>query len=449
MATLQTYDLKGLKLSFANWISNLSPTDTPFVSMTGKETVDEVKFSWQVDRLAKPVVNAVKEGSEADDPSNTSTDELENYTQILRKVVKVTDTAKKVGLYGRQSELSYQMEKAGLEIKRDLEYTFLNQGGGTISTSTGVRKTSGFAALVATLSKADTDTGAVVHKETASATKFTEKEIFDLTYNLYLAGANANHIMFHPKHHILFSKILNGQESTSTHRFRMFDGLDEKFNLSVQKIKDPLGQEFTLVCNRFMPEDAIYFFNPSDWTQMLFSSPERVQLAKNGSNEKWMIVMETGLRHRNPYASGVLRLKSATVIPTDIAGVNALSGAALKAVAAKLQVNADGTDAEIRTAIIAKLGLVAAPAVTDFALAGAGLTGTNVAITGTGTVTLTVTPTPSNGDVTSLTAVSSAPAKATATITAGKVVITGVAAGTANVTVTIGSVKKVLAVTVS
>ena len=99
MATLQTYDLKGLKLSFANWISNLSPTDTPFVSMTGKETVDEVKFSWQVDRLAKPVVNAVKEGSSADEPSNTSTDELENYTQILRKVVKVTDTAKKVGLY--------------------------------------------------------------------------------------------------------------------------------------------------------------------------------------------------------------------------------------------------------------------------------------------------------------------------------------------------------------
>ena len=44
---------------------------------------------------------------------------------------------------------------------------------------------------------------------------------------------------------------------------------------------------------------------------------------------------------------------------------------------------------------------------------------------------------------------SSAPAKATATITAGKVVITGVAAGTANVTVTIGSVQKVLAVTVS
>ena len=37
--TLVSYDLNGKKLSFANWISNLSPTETPFVSMTGKEAI--------------------------------------------------------------------------------------------------------------------------------------------------------------------------------------------------------------------------------------------------------------------------------------------------------------------------------------------------------------------------------------------------------------------------
>ena len=39
MATLVSYDLTGKQLSFANWISNLPPTDTPFVSMTGKESI--------------------------------------------------------------------------------------------------------------------------------------------------------------------------------------------------------------------------------------------------------------------------------------------------------------------------------------------------------------------------------------------------------------------------
>ena len=40
--TLVSYDLNGKKLSFANWISNLSPTETPFVSMTGKEAINIV-----------------------------------------------------------------------------------------------------------------------------------------------------------------------------------------------------------------------------------------------------------------------------------------------------------------------------------------------------------------------------------------------------------------------
>ena len=35
MTTLVSYDLKGKKLSFANWISNMSPSETPFTSMTG------------------------------------------------------------------------------------------------------------------------------------------------------------------------------------------------------------------------------------------------------------------------------------------------------------------------------------------------------------------------------------------------------------------------------
>ena len=51
MATLVSYDLTGKQLSFANWISNLSPTDTPFVSMTGKESIGQTLFQWQTDTL--------------------------------------------------------------------------------------------------------------------------------------------------------------------------------------------------------------------------------------------------------------------------------------------------------------------------------------------------------------------------------------------------------------
>ena len=107
MAIFTSYDMKGQKLSFANWISNLSPTETPFVSMVGKESVDQVRFSWQTDRLSKPVANAQKEGEAAGDSTLSATTEHENFTQILRKIVRVTDSTKAIGLYGRGSELNY------------------------------------------------------------------------------------------------------------------------------------------------------------------------------------------------------------------------------------------------------------------------------------------------------------------------------------------------------
>ncbi|MGL5014260.1 MAG: SU10 major capsid protein, partial [Bacteroidales bacterium] len=52
MAILTSYDLRGKKDSFASWISNLSPTDTYFVSVTKKEQVQNTLFQWQTDSLA-------------------------------------------------------------------------------------------------------------------------------------------------------------------------------------------------------------------------------------------------------------------------------------------------------------------------------------------------------------------------------------------------------------
>lgn len=306
MATLQSYDLNGKKLSFANWISNLSPAETPFTSMTGKESIQQTLFQWQTDSLNAVAKNAVAEGETATDPAKPAVTKVHtNVTQILRKVVKVSDTANALANYGRGKELQYQMEKAGKEIKRDLEHAFLHQEAKVDGSAGTARETAGFRGLVAAKGVADVDTGAIVHVDTAAANTITEADLFGLTYNLYLAGSNANIIMFHPKHASFFSAL---QERTGgANRQRIFENTP-KFSVYVSTIVDPLGQEYKLIPNRWMPEDAIYFFNSSDWTQMVLRAPERTKLAKDGSYEKWMIEMEVGLRHRNPYASGILAI---------------------------------------------------------------------------------------------------------------------------------------------
>ncbi|MGL5565533.1 MAG: SU10 major capsid protein, partial [Plesiomonas sp.] len=69
-------------------------------------------------------------------------------------------------------------------------------------------------------------------------------------------------------------------------------------------------REFKLIPNRWMPEDALYFFKPTDFTQMILRAPRKVELGKEGNFTSWMVEMEVGLRLRDPYAAGFLKVKA-------------------------------------------------------------------------------------------------------------------------------------------
>lgn len=345
----QTYGQNGKKLSFANWISNISPEDTPFVSMTGKESIDQTLFSWQVDSLAPASAdNAQPEGFTAGYDKLNPTTTIQNVTQLLAKTVSVSDTANATANYGRGRELMYQLEKAGAEIKRDLEAVFLNNGNAQAGNSTadsdkaGVRKTGGVKALIGRDStsgltnefgkgktndgqKPSDDFEVITRKTHISTTNAAgaafesevdvafEADLFSLTEALYTVGAKANVIMVHPSMAKRFTymqgKVENGGSAAPSiggaTRVRMFDNRKD-IVLQVSTLTDPLGQTFKVVYNRYMPKHTAFIFNPSDWTQMVLRAPQRTELAKNGDATQWMITMETGLRHRNPYASAWL-----------------------------------------------------------------------------------------------------------------------------------------------
>lgn len=312
MATMNSYDLNGKKLSFANWISNITPADTPFVSMTGKETIKNTVFQWQEDNLGVvDANNAQKEGEAITTmATHTATIERKNNTQILRKLVNVSDSANATDNYGRTKELQYQTEKASKELKRDLETILLGDQNSTEGNATTPRKTACFEKLVAAKDSQQPSTGAIVHHETTTPGVVTEAELFDLTMNLYLAGSEANIIMFHPEQASFFASMSEHPATAGGSRVTMFDGMDTKFNRYVSTIVDPLGQEYKLLPNRFMPPKSIYIFNPKDWTQMVLRSPQRIKLDKKGSYDQYLIEMEVGLRHRNQYASGILKIKA-------------------------------------------------------------------------------------------------------------------------------------------
>lgn len=311
MAELHSYELVGVKEEVADWISNLAPTEYPFSAMIGKAKTHNAMFEWQYDTDAQPDTdNALIEGTDYGtlDDSFTPTSMLKGYTQILAKVIKVNGTTDAQANWGRGKESNYQTNKKSRELKADLEASFLRNGKAQPEDKAAKvpRKLGGYLSMVSSTDGGDTVegdplTGAVTFKTAAGETP-TAEEILAVMTQMWKAGGRPEILMCNET----MSSVISGmQENTSGSRARLFENT-EKITLEVNTITDPLGQTVKVVYNRYMPDDTVYIFNPEDWQEMVLRAPRHEPLSKVGDFERVAIVMEVGLRHRNPWASGAV-----------------------------------------------------------------------------------------------------------------------------------------------
>ena len=84
-------------------IYNISPIDTPVVSMSKTIRATGKLHEWSQDDLNCPGPNALLEGAVAGMDESKPILELSNYCQIMGKVAEVTGTLEKVDKYGRDS----------------------------------------------------------------------------------------------------------------------------------------------------------------------------------------------------------------------------------------------------------------------------------------------------------------------------------------------------------
>ena len=289
-----SFEMEGVKSSFADWISNISPEYTPFTSMIAKFPVKNTRFQWQTDNLKDvDMNNAVAEGDNAQEATLTATEVHHNFTQILRKVVSVSDTANAVSSYGREKELFYQLKKASKEIKRDLETILL------LKDQKGVPHSVLAAGRTASLGDLISDDSSVATGVDPANWVDVEKDLFELTRILYTNGAEAGVILYNP----VFAKSFSALQEKVDGRVRIFQN-DKRFVKQVETIVDPLGQELKCVPNRWMPKDIIYIIDPSDISLAVLRAPKQEKLDKAGSSELYLIEQEVGLRLNNPKAAG-------------------------------------------------------------------------------------------------------------------------------------------------
>lgn len=121
-ATFQQFQAIGNREDLEDVIYNISPTDTPFMSMIGRTKATARKHEWQTDALAAVnTSNAAIEGDDATNQTVVPTTRLANYCQIMQKTFGISGTQQAVTSAGRKSEMVYQIAKYGKELKRDME----------------------------------------------------------------------------------------------------------------------------------------------------------------------------------------------------------------------------------------------------------------------------------------------------------------------------------------
>lgn len=306
MTIWSTYDVVGMKEDVSDIITNINPTDTPFQSMLKKEKVKARLHQWQEDTLVAAAANSAVEGANATETNRAATTMRSNYTQIMQDTFRVTDTMEAVDTYGRDSETAYQFAKTAKQLKRDLEFALV--GNGTQNATLG--DDSATARLMGNAWGTDVGGGTIIASAVSStnagtARALTETLVLTVHQLVYSEGSDPSILMITPSD----STIVAGFTGASG-RFRSIDGGAKKLVNAVDLYVSPFG-ELKVVLNRFQRKftmgvrnsDAL-LIDPDMWKLLVLRDWKKTNLAKQGDSERFQVLGEYSLKHRNYRSTG-------------------------------------------------------------------------------------------------------------------------------------------------
>lgn len=286
--TLKTYDQVGKKEDFEQVIYDITPTQTPFLSSIGSSTAEATLHQWMQDSLASVGSNILVEGADAGAASTVTQVIKSANTQIFGKVVQVSGTAEAIGLHARTSDLANAIAKAGKELKRDIEHSFVGLGqSGTAGSGSAGRQ----------LTSAANQISATTTNTAGSNRALTEALILDVLEKTYNEGAEPNQIQVTPSH----SLIVAGFAATSG-RTRDFDTGTKLVN-AVDIYVSPFGS-VSIVPNRFLQANTALVLDTEYWSRAVLRPMQTIQLSRTGDSDKRQMLTELTLVCKSDIASG-------------------------------------------------------------------------------------------------------------------------------------------------
>lgn len=158
-----TYDEDdiGNREDLSDVIFDVSPLDTPFLSMMGRTKATAVTHEWLTDVIEAAADNKALEGGDATGVAVDPRVRRNNTCQILDKVPVVTGTQEEADSAGVKSEMAYQVARRMKAIKRDLEFAMIGQSNAKVTGAAATaREMASFDAYLTTNNQLATESSA-------------------------------------------------------------------------------------------------------------------------------------------------------------------------------------------------------------------------------------------------------------------------------------------------
>lgn len=300
-----TYDMVGIIDDLEDEIYNISPTQTPILSMLKRMKATSTFHEWQTDALASAVAtNANIEGDDATTDAQTATVRVGNYTQIPDKVILVSGTDRAVKTAGRGDELEYLIAKAGKEIKRDMESQITQNKASVAGNSSTARQSASMESWLTTNDdrgasgvQGGFSAGIVAAPTDGTQRAFTEAIAKNVLQLVWASGGDPSTILVGPKNKQVFS----GFTGNAT---RMDKAEDKSVTASVDVYISDFG-EHKIVPSRFNRDRTALFLDPQYWAIAYLRPFQTQKLAKTGDSDRVQLLCEYTLVCKNEAASGV------------------------------------------------------------------------------------------------------------------------------------------------
>lgn len=279
-------------LDLRDEIALVSPTDTPLTTLLmGRGAVvpaTDITVTWREKQLNETRGTLKKEGAEAGEAITSHRSSLSNLCQIIEKVTKVSGTAQALNPKGIGNSFKAEVNDRLIEVKRDLEWYFLN-GTKTAESDNTPRQMAGIVNLVNDNNVID-----------STGKDLTEDVLLDLLQKMWDKGAHGEYFTFV---NASVKRIINALGKSGTN-FRMIEdatGVGKAFGVTFNKFESDFGT-LNMVLDRHMDANTLLAVDLDEVQIAELRGTFYEDLPKAGDYQKGHILNESTIKLLNSFA---------------------------------------------------------------------------------------------------------------------------------------------------